>query len=267
MPTNQAAVDEAESAQGSRERSSIGFPYGDLEDAISIAKAVHAVGGSSCQVEQLAAHLGMVPTGGAFRIKTVTAKIFGLTQYSQGTNTLTPLGQRIVDPKQERAARAEAFLLVPLYKAIYDKFRLTTLPPNPALENEMIGLGVAKKQADKARQTFQRSAEQAGFFAHGKERLVMPAMGPAPIIESDNRHDDHDDEPDQKQKTRDDGTSGGRHPFIAGLLKELPSEGDEWPTANRVKWLKAAAMIFDLIYKNEESGKPLRIDVSTDSAK
>src|SRR5262245_20509842 len=133
MPMTQPTIEEADSEQGTRERSSIGFPYGDLEDAVSIAKAVHAVGGSSCQVEQLAAHLGMVPTGGAFRIKTVTAKIFGLTQYSQGTNTLTPLGQRIVDPKQEPRARAEAFLMVPLYRAIYEKFKTTMLPPSAAL--------------------------------------------------------------------------------------------------------------------------------------
>src|SRR5215211_3070782 len=40
----------------------------------------------------------------------------------------------IVDPAQSREARAQAFLTVPLYKAIYDKFRGGVVPPAAALE-------------------------------------------------------------------------------------------------------------------------------------
>ena len=36
---------------------------------------------------------------------------------------LSTLGRMIVDPTQSREARAHAFLTVPLYKAIYEKFR------------------------------------------------------------------------------------------------------------------------------------------------
>lgn len=59
---------------------------------------------------------------------------------------------------------------------------------------------------------------------------------------------------------------GSYHPFIQGLLKELPSEGTDWETADRVKWLNAAAMIFDLIYTDDETNKDLTIEASTDSA-
>ena len=41
------------------------------------------------------------------------------------------------------------------------------MPPAAALEREMVELGVSPKQKDKARQVFERSAEQAGFFATG----------------------------------------------------------------------------------------------------
>ena len=54
--------------------------------------------------------------------------------------SLTPLGLRIVDSSQEAAARVEAFLVVPLYKAIYEKYKGYTLPPPAALEREMAGL-------------------------------------------------------------------------------------------------------------------------------
>jgi hypothetical protein len=48
-----------------------------------------------------------------------------------------------------------------------------------SLEREMQALGVAPKQTDKA--PFIRSAEQAGFLAHGEDRLVLPAVGALPL--------------------------------------------------------------------------------------
>jgi len=50
------------------------------------------------------------------------------------------------------------------------------LPPSAAFERDIVGLGVAEKQKDKARQVFERSASQAGFFEAGKSKLVMPAV-------------------------------------------------------------------------------------------
>jgi hypothetical protein len=48
--------------------------------------------------------------------------------------------------------------------------------PAASLEREIVELGVAEKQKDKARQVFERSADQAGFFEHGPNRLVMPGI-------------------------------------------------------------------------------------------
>jgi hypothetical protein len=253
-------------SEGERERSTISFPYNDLDQAMRVANAVHRIGGTACQREQLAAELKVSATGGGYSLLLLTAKIFGLITYGQGTVQLTPLGQQINDPQKEKAAKANAFLVVPLYKAIYERFKTGTLPPAAALENEMASLGVAKKQTDKARQTFQRSAQRAGFLAYGHDRLVMPANGPGT---PDAKNDDETVKPEdqERKKNIDDGNGGDRHPFIQGLLKELPSEGRDWATADRVKWLKAAAMIFDLIYTNEDTGKPLKIEVSADSAK
>lgn len=259
--TATASPETGASVDSERERSSISFPYNDLDNGVRVAKAVHRIGGSTCQRDQLAAELRVSAAGGGFSLLLLTAKIFGLITYGQGTVQLTALGQRINDPKQERGAKAEAFLVVPLYKAIYERFKGATLPPANALESEMANLGVAKKQTDKARQTFQRSAKQGGFFEYGQDRLVLPAAG-APVKEQS----DTDGRPDESKPPNGDsggGNDGGRHPFIAGLLKELPTEGDEWPTDERRKWLQAAAMIFDLIYKNGGSGKSLKIEVES----
>ncbi|MGE3897487.1 MAG: hypothetical protein AB7F39_06225 [Variibacter sp.] len=65
---------------------------------------------------------------------------------------------------------------VPLFKAVYDKYRGTVLPPAAALERDMVGLGVSEKQRDRARQVLERSADLSGFFESGKTKLVMPAI-------------------------------------------------------------------------------------------
>ena len=46
------AAEPAEETGNERERSTIGFPYGDLDTAMQVAKGVHEVGGSSCEIER-----------------------------------------------------------------------------------------------------------------------------------------------------------------------------------------------------------------------
>ena len=244
--TGEATVQNEGAAQGDavkRERSTIAFAYGDLDSAVKVAKGIHQVGGSKCQFDQLAAKLGIAEKGGGFRSTILTAKTFGLVTYAQGTILLTPLGTRMADHQQEAAAKADAFLSVPLYRAIHDKFKGATLPPTNALENEMVTLGVAEKVKGKARQSFHRSAKQAGFFAYGQDRLVMPATGG-----TQDRPPDDEPNPDPDVKKNGDDGNGGRHDLIEGLIKALPKDGDEWLTADRRRWLQLAEGIFDFVY-------------------
>ncbi len=248
-----------------RERSTIEFPYGDLDSAVRVVQGVHKVGGTSCADVQLAAELDVSHTGGAFRVLLRTTKVFGLVTYGQGSIRLTDLGSRVADPTQEAAAKIGAFLAVPLYKALYDKYKGVALPPHLALESEMATLGVAKKSTNKARQPFQRSAKQAGFFASGQDRLVSPHTGNGKP-DSDPNQRKHD-ERDRNDRQRGGGNGGGgeRHDLIEGLIKKLPPESSAWATRDRYKWLQAANTIFDLIYENAEDGGSLRIEIE-DSA-
>lgn len=102
--------------------------------------------------------------------------MFGVLEGEGSRHRLSQLGHAIVDPNRAREARARAFLTVPLYRAIFDGHRGGVIPPAAALEREMVGLGVAEKQKDRARQVFERSADQAGYFEHGRNRLVMPGI-------------------------------------------------------------------------------------------
>ena len=235
---------------GKYDRSTIAFPYTDLEDAFSVVDAIHANAGTGCSVDQLAAYLKHSAKSGAFRLKLSTARIFGLVETEKGMVSLTPLGRRAVDMTLRGPAGRDAFYEVPLYLAVFQKYTGHLLPPVAALEREMAGLGVAKKQTHKARQAFERSAEQAGFFEQGHDRLVEPTFRgqtePQPLPTA----------PKPMYGGGGGGGGGGKdlHPFIVGLLDTLPPPATTWSKQDRQKWLQTAENIFALIYQDE--GEP-----------
>jgi len=240
--------------ESKREMSSISFPYGDLDHAIDFAKAIREVGGQGCLIEQLAGFLQVAASGGSFQARLAYSRKFGLIEVERGKVRLTPIGLRIVDASQEAAARVDAFLAVPLYQKIYEKYKAYTLPPAAALEREMLGLGVSSKQTGKARQAFDRSAKQAGFFWAGADRLTLPVVKSFPETRPiDDKPPPPSPPPPPSGNELNGGGGGGGsyHPFIEGLLKTLPRVGEEWPIRDRAKWLKLAANAFDLIYKGD----------------
>lgn len=239
---------EAEPGSDERDRSTVAFPYADLNNAIRIARGINEVSGrGACQWEQLAAQMNVAVRGGGFRLMAAAAKTFGLITYvGKGTVQLTDLGSRILDPTHEKQARVDAFLNVELYKKLYDSYRPSggKLPPTSGLEAEMVQMGVAKKVVDRARQYFVRSAQQAGFFAIAQDRLVMPGAGPSGG--GSEKKDPPADPP--KPPAGEGGGGGGRSSLLQGLLDELPAERTQWSIEDRVSWLELAAAIFERVY-------------------
>lgn len=243
-------VTRAASPPEERERSTIVFPYLDLDAGVEVAAAIYRAHGlGACDLDHLAAELGQTVSG-AFRLKTGTAKTFGLLEKdSRSAMKLSPLGRRIVLSDTAPDARAEAFLMVPLYSAIYEKYRGHLLPPAKALEREMAAFGVSSKQTDKARQAFERSARQAGFFWKGEDRLVRPKTETLPLP---------DEAPaivvsPEKDSAKSGGGSGGGNgidPLIDALIQKLPSkdEGKAFSIDDRIMWLQMMAMAFQMAY-------------------
>ncbi|MGA8548630.1 MAG: hypothetical protein WB678_00180 [Stellaceae bacterium] len=230
-----------------RQRSSIPFAYIDLQVVMGVAAAIHdQVGSGDCDEHQLAAWLGKSEKSSGFRILLSTARLFGLLDTDgAGNYRLTQLGRMAMDPAQEREARARAFLTVPLYNAVFEKYRSGILPPGAALERELVQIGVAEKQKHTARLVLERSAQYAGFTGHGKERLVMPG------ISLDDKKaglgiDEH--------KRSGGGEGGGGQPpaldpLIAALIQKLPPpKTPEWKVQDRIMWLQMAAMAFQMAY-------------------
>ncbi|WP_119300889.1 hypothetical protein [Dongia deserti] len=232
---------------GKRERSSIEFPYMALPDAIQVADGVHKTsGGGLCQHDQLAAKLGLSMNSSGYRVRLATARMFDLIESdrSGGGVKLTQLGHAVLDSAQEREAKAKAFLAVELYEKLYNYYRGKVLPPASALEREMASMGVAPKQTDRARQAFERSAEAAGFFEMGRDRLIMPSgIGEAPRSERDDAGskngggDDGGDKPD---------------PLIGALIQKLPKAGSDWSVQERVMWLQMMSMAFQMAYGQKD---------------
>ncbi len=232
---------------GGRQRSTIAFPYSDLASAIQMAEAIHSnVGSGECSDDQLAPWTNQSPKSSAYRTQVASARHFRLIEGGSGSgmHRLSDLGRRAMDPSQARAALVDAFLSVPLYREVYDKYSGGVVPPAAALERDMQGLGVADKQKSRARQVLERSAERAGFFEHGRNRLVRPGV-------TTPQNDPPVNEVDENPNHGGGDGSDGLHPFIQGLLGSLPEPDSEWPIPERAKWLQTAANIFDLMYEGE----------------
>ncbi len=242
---------------GSAQTSTISFPNVDLDAAVAIARFVYARAGlGQCPLDELAAEAS-VTISGSFRVRTAAAKTFGFTEKDgQSAVKLTDLGARVVSEDGEADARAAAFMNVPLFSQIYEKYRGKLLPPTKALEREMVTLGVLPTMATQARQIMQRSARQAGYFGSGEDRLVRPRATGAVAETLDQAAADAPPPPREEEATRrngggSNGGGGQYHPFVQGLLQTLPEPGTLWTVEGRAAWLQAAAQNFTLIYKGE----------------
>lgn len=261
---NTASVQDVEQDEGDgRQRSTIGFPYNNLGDAIEVVNAIHSHAGTGdCDDPQLSAWMNMSPKSSGFRVQLSAARMFGLIDTTAGRHKLLPLGRMIVDPQQERAARSQAFMNVPLYKAIYENYKTGVLPPTAALEREITALGVAEKQTSRARQVFERSAEQAGYFEHGKNRLVMPATVMRDALPPG------DEEQDRNGGGGDGGGLDelGLDPLLIALLKKIPSADKGWPAAQRVRWFRTFAMNVSQIYDGDNDPVEMKIELEKEAS-
>ena len=250
---SKAKIEELPKEGGVSERSTIEFPYADLDNAVEIVKGVHAVGGTACDWDQLAAHLAMEAKGGGFRIRVSGAKAHGLLTYDRGGRiALTDLGRQIIDPQHERAARVEAFLKVPLFAKVYDNYKGSPLPPQAGLERALNSYGVGAKVVKNARQVLMRSAKQAGYFELSPDRLTAP-----PIRGKAAEHPkDKDEKKNGSGGTGSGSGSGGGsgHPLIDGLLQTLPPPNATWSSQDRMNWLVMANSIFKIIYQSQDNG-------------
>lgn len=238
-----------------RERTQIDFPYADMASAEELTAILFEKGGGSAEPPQLAGWLDMSANGGTFRSRVSAARMFGFVETSRGSIEITDLGRRVADDAGAPSARAEAFLKVPLFEAMFQKNQGYGLPPAAAIERQMVEFGVPTKQKERARQVFQKSADRAQFIDQSSGRFIKPSVTPAPLR--------HQDRPPPPPPPSPPGGGGGYHPFIQGLLDELPDTEAfaNWSIEEQAEWLRTAAGIFKLMSKQKG-----RIEISVKNA-
>jgi hypothetical protein len=162
----------------------------------------------------------------------------------------------------------QAFLHVPLYNKLYERFKAYPLPSAIGIEQEMVGLGVSPKQKAKARQAFQRSAEQAGFLDESSSRLIKPsgletqgtsavtrdtrplAPAPNPIVSS---------LPQNQYGGNGGGGNNGLQALqdnhlVQGLFEELIPLDSPWTKEQHDEWIELAKVILKRIHPLTSSG-------------
>jgi hypothetical protein len=243
---------------GKRERSKIVFVYNDLEGALDLASTLQARAGTTCEVKQLASWMNQSADGGTFRSILAAARTFGLVETQQGSISLTTLGRDALDDSRRQSALVEAFLKVQLHNAMYEQYQGYALPPPAAIERQMEALGVPTKQKERARQTFTKSAQFAGYIDPQTGRFIKPAtaVAPPPLPNSNA----------PKGNTGGGGGGGDNDaldldPLLMALLKKIPATGAGWPKEQRVRWFRTFAMNVSQIYDDAETAVDLKIDI------
>jgi hypothetical protein len=229
-------------------RSTIEFPYSSLKDAEVIAEELHSSWGGSARSDQLAAGLGSSPKSGAFRTKIATARTFGATSTVRGSISLTEIGRQLIDPQTRDAARVRAFMSVPLFAALVKEYEGSMLPSDSGLEQIISELGVSVKQATRARQAFQRSAEQAGFFRHGRQRLVPPADQTVTARRDTARR--NEDEPRGGDPVGSASRTNAVPAPLIDLWTTLLDEGADWSAEKVQQYVSAARMLRGALVKD-----------------
>ena len=255
---NQAQTDTTATdrpSEGGSSRSRIAFPYSALDSVIQVVEVLHQLHGTQCELAQLAGALNTTVESGTFRSTVSAARTFGLIRTKSKIAELTDLGIAIVDSSTCDEAKVEAFLSVPLYQSIYDKFEGRRLPPDAGLEAEIRSLGVTEKSVARARQALQRSAVIAGFSRSGKDRLVRPPAGRGnatsvrPISPASTTT-----EPPTPRPAQSAVASSIHDELLSALWSKLPMDGN-FPDPRRSQWLEMLKLALDMVYGSAQTDR------------
>ena len=247
-------------------RSSVTYPYYDLDLSIEVAKSMHDKGGGTCSPDQLAAFLGYKTTkSGTYQTRTSAARQFGLIRSEGGVITVTDRAHQILSPvmpDDSVNAKAEAFLSVELFKKVFDKFKGMAIPPEIGLKNLLLqNYGFKQDRLVPAIRVLMDSAEQAGFFiiSGDRTRLIRPATKSSGTVNTGKAakvpEKQHAESPTDKPRFAGGGGGDGPagvHSAIIGLLRELPSPGSDWPVKQKTRFVKAFQATLDFIYPSDD---------------
>jgi hypothetical protein len=159
----------ASSSRGAR------LPRANLANVVELLEKAYEHGRSP-SITQVAAAADQPLNSGAFRSRMAAAAHFGLLDPTRGRVQITDLGMRTLDVEQRPAALVEAWMQVPVFKALFDRYDGNRLPPPGGIEAELRNLGVPSNNVVAIRRVLMSSAETAGLLNAARDRLVKPTL-------------------------------------------------------------------------------------------
>ncbi|MGJ8620673.1 MAG: hypothetical protein ACSHWN_10095 [Methylophilaceae bacterium] len=245
--------------------SGVAYPYFDHDSSIKVAEVVHNVGGGNCATDFLAAQLGYSSIkSGTYLTRVAAARMFGYVSTNDGNFFVTELGRAIVSPvmpEDSANAKVAGFLNVPLFAKVFEDFKGKQLPPDTGLKNLFLNnYKIVPDRVDSALRVFINSSEQCGFFQSGRDRLIKPSVfqgNNKPPITPDAPVNQEPQTSVEKPRGGNSGDSGygGVDTAIIGLLRKLPSQGEEWTNAEQTRFLTAFNHTIQFLYppNNDDS--------------
>lgn len=240
------------------QKSKIAYPYYDLDQSIEVAQAVRGKGGGHCTKDQLADFLGYSTVkSGAYLTRIAAAKQFGLVNIEKDQISITERANTILAPilpEDSKNARIAAFLNVPLFEAVYERFKGQQLPEPVGLKNLFQNhYHIVPDRVTPALRVLMESADQAGFFSvsGNRNKLIKPVGESSQRQKDDPKQEKPKDEPPHKPSGGGDGPPPSIHTAITGLLRELPKPGP-WPKKGKERFMSAFRATIDFIYPDSD---------------
>ena len=128
----------ASAPRKARQKSVYLFPAYGLSTALDIARRVEESGGGSLTEETLAVNMDLSVKSSGFRLKSLAARQFGLINKQGDLLTTTPVAKAIFKPTGPDDAKRgglQAFLSIPLFRAVSERYRGQRLPDSQTLRN------------------------------------------------------------------------------------------------------------------------------------
>ena len=148
---------------------------GSVLELVEVAHNYHQAGGST-PLDELATRLGYPnENSGAFRNRTASAKKYRAASSGGGRIVITPLGMSFLDPAKRGQALVTAWMNIPEFKALFDRYKGRRLPGPAEMERDFFNLGVGETRLADARRIFLSSAQTASLLNAQTRRLEIPA--------------------------------------------------------------------------------------------
>jgi hypothetical protein len=141
------------------------YPTASIKRSLRLAKAVDELGGSS-SLDMCAERLGKKVSGG-FREVIHSATKYNFLIQKKGILTITPLYKEIklaYNEKEAENLKQKAFLNVPLFQKIYDRFKGQKLPVDIFDKLLIKEFNVSERMASRVEKYFIEGAKEIGLL-------------------------------------------------------------------------------------------------------